>query len=126
MAPLTNAERQARYRERLKANASLDALGDRARDAVDQAIAALWAFFSRYDGGKPLGDVADFTTVAEWRASLAREPGALIEYCRSVTEHDANRLTADELAPINAIVAMADAISLAAERPEPAKRSRRK
>jgi len=41
---LSNAERQARYKKRLKdqAAASSEKLGELARDAIDQAIKAIW------------------------------------------------------------------------------------
>lgn len=39
---LSNAERQARFRARLKARANGDALPDQARDAVVAALTAIW------------------------------------------------------------------------------------
>ena len=46
-APLSNAERQRRWRERLKVRASGAAVADHARDAVARAIEALWAYHER-------------------------------------------------------------------------------
>jgi hypothetical protein len=39
---LTNAERQRRYRQKLKARASGEAAGDLVRAMVERAIAVLW------------------------------------------------------------------------------------
>ena len=55
MAPLTNAERQKRYRERLKARADGLDLAERARAAIVDAAGACWEIavregYSDWDG----------------------------------------------------------------------------
>jgi hypothetical protein len=75
---MTNAERQRRYRQKLKARASGDALGDRVREASDRAVAALWAFHERPAraafAGPTSTDAQPSTTISP-NCSAARKPG---------------------------------------------------
>lgn len=118
---LSNAERQKRYRQRLKESASPDALGNRAREAVDHAIAALWAIITRPDAeGRRDGAADDLESMADFRAQLAAtvDSGSdLVAYCRSYLAFP-DDLTADEVRALSIIVEMADAITLASERPQ--------
>jgi hypothetical protein len=118
MAPTTNAERQALYRKRLKERASLDAMGSRAADAVNQAIDALWSFFSRpvQSDGSTWADFDGCDTVADFRRFLARNGAALADYCRTFRDDPPAGMTAGETSAISIVADIADAIELAAER----------
>lgn len=110
---MTNAQRQARYRARLKARASREALGERARAAADDAVAALWAFFNRPGPtGECWDDVEGCATLAEYRAQLAAEPGALVGICRDLTTVSVG-MAPEELKAIGVVVEIADALELA-------------
>lgn len=115
--PLSNAERQRRYRQKLKARASGDALADRVRDAVDQAIAALWAFHERpAPSGLRWGDIDGCMTVAQYRAELQRSPHNLLEACRAFLP-DFEDLADDEIRAIQTVIEISDALRLAALQP---------
>lgn len=114
---MSNAERQARYRARLKANASLDALADRADQAVDAAVAAVWTFFNRPSpGGARWADIEGCESIADYRATLASDPGALVEVCRQLVTYSVG-LRPDEAKALGVIVDLADALSLTRDRP---------
>lgn len=98
---LSNAERQARYRERIKARAN-DA-GAAARAAADNAAAAIWAMFNRIGEAS----VAEFPKFDDWRASLGAD---LAGTCRGLINNP--ELTPDELVAIRAVVAIDDALDL--------------
>lgn len=111
---LSNAERQRRYRQKLKARASGDALGDRVRDAVDRAVAALWAFHERPSpGGIKWSDIDGCTTLALYRAELQRNPANLLQACRAFAP-DFEGLADDEIRALRAVIDIADALRLAA------------
>jgi hypothetical protein len=111
---MTNAERQRRYRKKLKSRAAGDALGDRAREAVDRAIAALWAYHERpAPGGMRWADVDGCTTIEFYRAELQRSPTNLVQACRAFLP-DFEGLTDDEARTIQTVIAIADALRLAA------------
>jgi hypothetical protein len=76
---LTNAQRQERYRKRLKARASGADLAEQAREAVDAAFAACWAIFSRPSAsGADWAGLEGFADVASWQASFGREQPATV------------------------------------------------
>jgi hypothetical protein len=110
---LTNAERQRRYRQRLKARASGAALGDQARNAVERAIAALWAFHQRPGpSGVRWADIDGCDTLPLYRAELERSPGNLLQACRAFLPDFAG-LDEDEAHAIMQVIELADAIRLA-------------
>ncbi|EGD58157.1 hypothetical protein Y88_0209 [Novosphingobium nitrogenifigens DSM 19370] len=110
---MTNAERQRRYRQKLKARASGDALGDRVREASDRAVAALWAFHERpAPGGVRWSDIDGCTTLDDYLAELQRSPGNLVEACYAFVP-DFEGLTEEEARAIRAIIDIADAVQLA-------------
>lgn len=82
---LSNAERQRRYRQKLKARASGEAAGDLVRAMAERATATLWALGTHHlqgpesAGAPPHAFAQDF---AQFRAGLASQPHALIEACR--------------------------------------------
>jgi len=116
---MSNAERQRRYRNKLKARASGDALVDHARDAVERAIAALWAFHERpTPGGLRWADVDGCLTLAHYRSELERNPGNLLQACRAFLP-DFEGLTGDEAQAIAMVLDLADALRLAPQRPLP-------
>ncbi len=109
---LTNAERQRRYRRKLKALASSDALGVRVRDAAEAAIAALWAFHERpAPSGLRWADVDGCTSIAHYRAELERSGGNLVEAARAFLPDFAG-LTDGEARALRTIIAIADALQL--------------
>ena len=111
---LSNAERQRRYRQKLKARASGDALGDRVRDAVDRAVAALWAFHERpAPGGVKWSDIDGCTTLELYRAELQRNPANLLQACRAFSP-DFEGLGDDEIRALRTVIEVADALRLAA------------
>jgi hypothetical protein len=113
---LSNAERQRRYRQNLKARASGDAIGRQARLAVEHAIAALWAFHQRpAPGGMAWAQIDGCATLDQYRSELERSPGNLIQACRAFVP-DFDGLTPDEAKAIVAVIEMADALRLAPPR----------
>lgn len=116
---LSNAERQRRYRQRLKARASGAALGDQARAAVERAIAALWAFHERPGpSGVRWADIDGCETIELYRAELERSPGNLLQACRAFLPDFAG-LDEDEANAIQIVIELADAIRLVPSRPRP-------
>ncbi len=110
---MTNAERQRRYRQKLKSRASGDALGDRVADAAERAVAALWSYHERpAPGGMRWSDIDGCTTMAHYRAELQRSPGNLVQACRAFLP-DFEDLTDDEARAIGTIIAISDALRLA-------------
>ena len=110
--PLTNAERQARYRARLKRKASLEGLGGRVHDLVDRTVDSLWAVLSRPapDGGR-WSEAEGFASLAEYRCHLAQEPGLLVATCRDML-WVAHMLDESEKALFAMLVEVADALAL--------------
>lgn len=110
---LSNAERQRRYRQNLKARAAGEALGARARDAAERAVAALWAFHERpAPSGLRWAEIDGCTSLAHYRAELQRSPHNLLEACRAFLP-DFEGLTADEAAAVQTIIEIAEALRLA-------------
>lgn len=113
---LTNAERQRRYRQNLKARASTDAAGDHARIAVERAVQALWAFHQRPGpGGVDWAAIDGCTTLAAYRSELERSPGNLIQAARAFLPDFAG-LTPAEARAIAVVIEMSDALRLAPRR----------
>ena len=114
---MTNAERQRRYRQRLKARASGAALPEQARDAVERAIAALWTFHERPSPqGLCWAEIDGCATLDQYRSELERNPGNLIQACRAFLPDFAG-LTPLEAQAVATIIALADALRLAPLRP---------
>lgn len=112
---LSNAERQARYRARLKKRASLDALGEQARRAADRAVEALWSFYSRpAPDGAPWGELVDVADLAAFRAELSKGRDLdLASWCRSALDDaEEEGATPEEIAAWRAVVETADALAL--------------
>lgn len=110
---LSNAERQRRYRQKLKARASGDALGDRARDAAERAVLALWAFHERpAPSGLRWSDIDGCTTLELYRSELQRSAHNLVQACRAFLP-DYDGLTPEEARAIATVIAIADALRLA-------------
>lgn len=113
---LSNAERQRRYRQKLKARASADAAGEQARAAVERAVQALWAFHQRPGpGGIDWAGIDGCTTLAEYRSELERSPGNLIQAVRAFLPDFAG-LTPDEARAIAVVIELSDALRLAPRR----------
>jgi len=109
---MSNADRQRRYRQKLKARASGDALGDRVRDAVERAVAALWAFHQRpAPGGIRWSDIDGCTSAELYRAELQRGTGNLLQACRAFLP-DFEGLNEDETHAIAMVLEVADALRL--------------
>ncbi|WP_298290516.1 hypothetical protein [Novosphingobium sp.] len=112
----SNAERQRRYRQKLKARASADAAGELARAAIERAVQALWAFHQRPGtGGIDWAAIDGCTTLAEYRSELERSPGNLIQAVRAFLPDFAG-LTPDEARAIAVVIELSDALRLAPRR----------
>jgi hypothetical protein len=110
---MSNAERQRRYRQKLKSRASGDALGDRARDAAERAVLALWAFHERpAPSGLRWSDIDGCTTLEVYRGELQRSPDNLLQACRAFLP-DFEGLTVSEARAIRTVVEISDALRLA-------------
>lgn len=113
---MTNAERQRRYRQRLKARASGAALPEQARDAVEHAIAALWAFHERPSPqGLNWAEIDGCSTIDQYRSELERNPGNFLQACRAFLP-DFGGLTPEEAQAVATVIALADALRLAPPR----------
>lgn len=113
---LSNAERQRRYRQKLKARASPDAVGDLARMAVERAIQALWAFHQRPGpGGIDWATIDGCSTLAQYRSELERSPGNFVQAARVFLPEFAG-LTPDEARAIAVVIELSDALRLAPKR----------
>ena len=67
---MTNAERQARYLQKLKSRADGAGLEKMAQEAVDAGFAAMWAIFSRPTAdGSIWGDIGGMSDVADLKRS---------------------------------------------------------
>jgi hypothetical protein len=122
---MSNAQRQAEYRRRLKARASLDALGEQAAKAADRAIEALWTFYNRPTlDGDAWGDLDGFADLAAFKAYIA-EHGELWDWCenslRGWREYGA---TDEEAAAWQTVVDATNALLAKPKRKGSGKRSR--
>lgn len=109
---LSNADRQRRYRQRLKARASGEALGEQARAAVERAIKALWQFRQRPGpGGIDWAAIDGCTTIEAYRAELASAPGNLVATARAFLP-DWDGVSPDERAALSALIEAADALTM--------------
>lgn len=116
---LSNAERQSRYRQKLKARASPDAAGEHARLAAERAVQALWAFHQRPGpGGLDWTAIDGCATLAAYRSELERSPGNLIQAARAFLPDFAG-LTEAEAHAIAVVIELSDALRLAPRRPLP-------
>lgn len=113
---LSNAERQRRYRQKLKARASSDAAGEHARAAAERAVQALWAFHQRPGpGGVEWSAIDGCTTLSAYRSELERSPGNLIQAARAFLPDFAG-LTPREARAIAVVIEISDALRLAPRR----------
>lgn len=111
--PLSNAERQRRYRQRLKARASGEAVVDQARIAVERAVQALWAYHERPSPtGIAWSEIDGCRTLGEYRSELERSPGNLLQACRAFLS-GFEGLTLDEARAVADVIEIADALRLA-------------
>ena len=93
---LSNAERQRRYRQRLKARASGAAVVGQAQQAVERAVQALWAYHERPSPtGVTWGEIDGCRTLDAYRSELERSPGNLLQTCRAFLP-DFSGLTVEE------------------------------
>ena len=113
---LTNAERQRRYRQKLKARASPDGVGELARIAVERAVQALWAFHQRPGpGGIDWALIDGCTTLEQYRSELERSPGNLSQAVRAFLP-DFSGLTAAEARAVALVIELSDALRMAPPR----------
>jgi hypothetical protein len=113
---LSNADRQRRYRQKLKMRASPDGVGDLACTAVERAVQALWAFHQRPGpGGIDWAAIDGCRTMADYRSELERSPGNLIQAARAFLP-DFEGLTADEARAVAVVIELSDALRLAPRR----------
>lgn len=110
---LSNAERQRRYRQRLKAKASGAAVVDQVEFAVERAINALWAYHQRPSPtGLAWSEIDGCNTLDEYRSELERSPANLVQTCRAFLP-GFEGLTIDEARAVADIVLLSDALRLA-------------
>lgn len=111
--PLSNAERQRRYRQRLKARASGAAVVEQAQLAVERAIHALWAYHERPSpSGIAWAEIDGCRTLEAYRSELERAPANLLQACRAFLP-DFSGLTQDEAQSVAEVIALADVLRLA-------------
>ncbi|MCC6941618.1 hypothetical protein [Novosphingobium sp.] len=114
--PLSNAERQRRYRQRLKARAAGGAVVEQAQIAVERAVLALWAYHER---PSPTGiawrEIDGCRTLDEYRSELERSPSNLLQACRAFLP-GFEGLTLDEARAVADVIEIADALRLAPAR----------
>lgn len=111
-APLSNAERQRRWRERLKAKASGAAVVDHVRDVVARAIEALWAYHERPGpGGTVWAEIDGCRTIEDYFADLSGEDGGLLAAARAFAP-GFEGMTAEEAQAVGALIELADVIGL--------------
>lgn len=111
--PLSNAERQRRYRQRLKARASGAAVVAQAQLAVERAVQALWAYHERPSPtGLSWGEIDGCRTLNAYRSELERSPGNLLQTCRAFLP-DFSGLTPEEARAVAEVIALADVLRLA-------------
>lgn len=114
--PLSNAERQRRYRQRLKARAAGGAVVEQAQIAVERAVLALWAYHER---PSPTGiawrEIDGCRTLDEYRSELERSPSNLMQACRAFLP-GFEGLTLDEARAVADVIEIADALRLAPAR----------
>ncbi|SCY00334.1 hypothetical protein SAMN05660666_00571 [Novosphingobium aromaticivorans] len=115
--PLSNAERQRRYRQNLKARASGAAIVDQARRAVERAVLALWAYHERPSPtGVPWSEIDGCRTLDEYRSELERSPVNLLQTCRAFRP-DFQGLLPHEARAIADVIELADALRLTPREP---------
>ncbi|MGE8132949.1 hypothetical protein ACQKO5_05010 [Novosphingobium subterraneum] len=111
--PLSNAERQRRYRQRLKARASGAAVVGQAQMAVERAIQALWSYHERPSpSGIAWSEIDGCHSLEAYRSELERSPANLLQTCRAFLP-DFSGLTVAEAAAVAEVIALADVLRLA-------------
>ncbi|MFY7835636.1 MAG: hypothetical protein ACOVQ0_05055 [Novosphingobium sp.] len=111
--PLSNAERQRRYRQRLRAKAAGANVVEQARIAVERAVLALWAYHERPGpGGVQWCNIDGCHTLDQYRSELERSPANLIQACRAFFP-GFEGLTPDEARTVADVIEIADALRLA-------------
>jgi hypothetical protein len=115
--PLSNADRQRRYRQRLKAKASGANVVEQVRIAVERAIHALWDYHERPGpGGVQWSNIDGCETLDQYRSELERSPANLIQACRAFLP-GFEGLTPDEARAVADVIEIADALRLATPTP---------
>jgi hypothetical protein len=113
---LSNAERQRRYRQRLKARASGGAVVEQAQIAVERAVLALWAYHERPSAtGIAWSEIDGCRTLDEYRSELERSPSNLLQACRAFLP-GFEGLTLDEARAVADVIEIAEALRLAPAR----------
>ncbi len=115
--PLSNADRQRRYRQRLKAKANGANVVEQVRIAVERAVLALWAYHQRPGpGGVLWTNIDGCHTLDQYRSELERSPANLIQACRAFLP-GFEGLTPDEARTVADVIEIADALRLATPTP---------
>ena len=115
--PLSNSERQRRWRERLKAKASGAAVADHARDVVADTVRALWAYHERPGhGGLRWSEIDGCRTIEDYVFDLAADERGLIAAARAFWP-GFEGLTPEEARAIVALIELADVLALRAIEP---------
>ncbi|GAC1408390.1 MAG: hypothetical protein NVSMB69_09700 [Novosphingobium sp.] len=116
--PLSNSERQRRWRERLKAKASGAAVTEHARDVVARAIMALWDYHERPGpAGTRWAEIDGCQTIEDYVFDLASEERGLVCAARAFLP-GYEGLTPEEARAIAALNALTDVIDMRETREE--------
>lgn len=110
---LSNAERQARYRERLKAAARGEMLPEMVAEALDAAFNVVWALHHREN----YGGLEEFADAAAWKEWIAdpktwRGNGHPVQQMRAAFSYGYETETPEERDILNRAVRLLDAVTL--------------
>lgn len=114
---LSNAERQRRYRQRLRAKAAGANVVEQVRITVERAVLALWAYHERPGpGGVQWSSIDGCHTLGQYRSELERSPANLLQACRAFLP-GFEGLMPDEARTVADVIEIADALRLVTPTP---------
>jgi len=111
--PLSNAERQRRYRQKAQGPRSGALVVEQVQMAVERAIHALWAYHERPSpSGIAWSEIDGCRTLEAYRSELERSPANLLQTCRAFLP-GFEGLTPGEARAVADVIGIADALRLA-------------
>lgn len=110
---LSNAERQRRYRQRLKAKVRGDDLPERVAAVINEALAATWAIAHR----EGWADFEEFTSLDDYvglitTSKYQKHNGHIVEHLREMFIPIKDEGTDEERASIDRALEVLDAVTL--------------